>query len=30
MHWMDGGILPERPDELGADEQFGDVMEVVY
>ncbi len=24
MHWMDGGIIPERPDELGADEQFGD------
>ena len=24
MHWMDGGIIPERPDELGPDEQFGD------
>jgi hypothetical protein len=24
MHWMDGGIIPERPEELGADEQFGD------
>jgi hypothetical protein len=24
MHWMDGGIIPQRPDELGADEQFGD------
>jgi predicted dehydrogenase len=24
MHWMDGGILPERPEELGPDEQFGD------
>ncbi len=23
LHWMDGGIIPERPDELGADEQFG-------
>ncbi len=23
LHWMDGGIVPERPDELGADEQFG-------
>lgn len=23
LHWMDGGILPERPEELGADEQFG-------
>jgi len=24
MHWMDGGIIPQRPDELGADELFGD------
>ncbi len=24
MHWMDGGIQPERPDELGANELFGD------
>jgi predicted dehydrogenase len=24
MHWMDGGIKPERPPELGADELFGD------
>ncbi len=24
MHWMDGGIKPERPAELGADEVFGD------
>ena len=24
VHWMDGGIQPERPDELGANEQFGD------
>jgi predicted dehydrogenase len=24
MHWMDGGIRPERPDELGADEPMGD------
>ncbi len=24
MHWMDGGIKPERPEELGADEVFGD------
>jgi len=24
MHWMDGGIIPERPEELGAEEQFGD------
>jgi hypothetical protein len=24
MHWMDGGIIPQRPEELGADEQFGD------
>jgi len=24
LHWMDGGIQPERPDELGPDELFGD------
>lgn len=24
LHWMDGGIQPERPEELGADEVFGD------
>ena len=24
MHWMDGGIKPERPQELGPDEVFGD------
>lgn len=24
MHWMDGGIRPERPDELGPDEAMGD------
>ena len=24
MHWMDGGIKPERPEELGANELFGD------
>lgn len=24
MHWMDGGIRPERPDELGPDEIMGD------
>lgn len=24
MHWMDGGIKPERPEELGANEVFGD------
>ena len=24
LHWMDGGIQPERPDELGPDEIFGD------
>jgi predicted dehydrogenase len=24
IHWMDGGIQPPRPDELGANEQFGD------
>ena len=24
MHWMDGGIKPARPDELGPNEPFGD------
>ncbi|OUJ69469.1 Gfo/Idh/MocA family protein [Hymenobacter crusticola] len=24
VHWMDGGIQPERPAELGPDEMFGD------
>ena len=24
LHWMDGGIQPERPDELGANEVMGD------
>jgi predicted dehydrogenase len=24
VHWMDGGIQPERPEELGANEMFGD------
>ncbi|MEO6719157.1 MAG: Gfo/Idh/MocA family oxidoreductase [Ferruginibacter sp.] len=24
MHWMDGGIQPERPDELGPNERMGD------
>lgn len=24
VHWMDGGIQPERPEELGANELFGD------
>lgn len=24
LYWMDGGIRPERPDELGPDEQMGD------
>jgi predicted dehydrogenase len=23
LYWMDGGLLPERPEELGADEQMG-------
>jgi len=23
MHWMDGGLVPERPEELEADERFG-------
>ncbi len=24
LHWMDGGIQPERPEELGPNEAFGD------
>lgn len=24
LHWMDGGIKPERPEELGANDMFGD------
>jgi len=24
LHWMDGGIQPERPEELGPDEKMGD------
>lgn len=24
LHWMDGGIQPQRPDELGPNEQMGD------
>jgi len=24
FHWMDGGVQPERPDELGPNEVFGD------
>ena len=24
LHWMDGGLRPERPDELGPDEPMGD------
>ena len=24
VHWMDGGIQPERPEELGPNETFGD------
>lgn len=24
LHWMDGGIQPQRPEELGANEQMGD------
>src|ERR1700749_4433682 len=23
MHWMDGGLLPDRPEELGPDEIMG-------
>ena len=24
LHWMDGGIQPDRPDELGPNDEFGD------
>ncbi|HWK07159.1 MAG TPA: Gfo/Idh/MocA family oxidoreductase [Puia sp.] len=24
LYWMDGGLIPERPDELGPDEHMGD------
>jgi predicted dehydrogenase len=24
LHWVDGGLLPDRPEELGADEPMGD------
>ena len=24
VHWMDGGIQPDRPEELGSNERFGD------
>ena len=24
LYWMDGGLIPERPDELGPDEKMGD------
>ncbi len=24
LHWMDGGLIPDRPEELGADEKMGD------
>ena len=24
LHWMDGGIQPERPEELGPNDEFGD------
>ncbi len=24
LHWMDGGIQPTRPEELGPNETFGD------
>jgi hypothetical protein len=24
LHWMDGGIKPERPEELGPNDQMGD------
>ncbi len=30
FHWMDGGIQPERPDELGPNEVFGDGGNGVY
>jgi len=30
FHWMDGGIQPERPEELGPNEVFGDGGNGVY
>ncbi|MDO6430498.1 Gfo/Idh/MocA family oxidoreductase [Flavitalea sp. BT771] len=30
LHWMDGGIQPERPDELGPNEIFGDGDNATY
>ena len=27
--WMDGGLLPERPEELRSDEMLGDAMVVI-
>ncbi|HEV3410834.1 MAG TPA: Gfo/Idh/MocA family oxidoreductase [Puia sp.] len=30
LHWMDGGIQPERPDELGPMEVFGDGDNATY
>ena len=30
LHWMDGGIQPERPDELRPDEIFGDGDNATY
>ncbi|HVU55171.1 MAG TPA: Gfo/Idh/MocA family oxidoreductase [Puia sp.] len=30
LHWMDGGIQPERPEELGPNEVFGDGDNATY
>jgi predicted dehydrogenase len=30
LHWMDGGIQPERPEELGPNEIFGDGDNATY
>jgi predicted dehydrogenase len=30
LHWMDGGLQPERPDELGPNEIFGDGDNATY
>ena len=30
LHWMDGGIQPERPEELGPQEVFGDGDNATY
>lgn len=30
LHWMDGGIQPERPEELGPSEVFGDGDNATY